>query len=254
LGVTSAAWATFSFSSKRNSDQQEIQETENAGAVTLDLQFSDDTLHNKRTLLNDSAVRLSEDTATLNLTSGVTEDSFVVSDELYSNGNPKSQGVLKNGDPDGVWQYFREDGSLQQLGNFVEGVLDGPWKMFNEQGQIFLEFEQNGDQFKYRRYDPISGYPTIEETRIIKKDLEGYEHDERVGLCTEYYTNGQKRCEGNYAHGKEDGLWYAWHKNGQVKFQGNYFDGNRSGNWQYWGEDGVLDSSVSGYYENDRKQ
>ena len=40
-----------------------------------------------------------------------------------------------------------------------------------------------------------------------------------------YWSNGQKKCEGNYKDGEPDGLWTDWYVNGQKREERTYKDG-----------------------------
>lgn len=46
---------------------------------------------------------------------------------FYDNGTLQSEGVMKNGLPDGVWKFYDPYGKLNQYGNYVLGKRDARW-------------------------------------------------------------------------------------------------------------------------------
>lgn len=67
-----------------------------------------------------------------------------------------------------------------------------------------------------------------------------FEHDIPIGHFTWWYSNGQKAAEGNYQHGLPTGQWVWWHANGLKKSIGEYLAGEPTGPWIWWAETGKL--------------
>lgn len=67
-----------------------------------------------------------------------------------------------------------------------------------------------------------------------------YRNDIEVGRFTWWYDNGQKATEGEFKIGKPHGEWVWWHPNGQKATQGLYSLGNPTGRWSGWDESGRL--------------
>jgi len=106
---------------------------------------------------------------------------------LYNNGEKKSEGTLKDGEPDGVWTYWHENGQKESEGTYKNGKEDGKWTRWYENGQKRVE--------------------------------KNYKDGEEIGSTDwEYYSNGQKRVERNYKDGKEDGKWTYWNEDGREIF------------------------------------
>ena len=53
-------------------------------------------------------------------------DGIGLYEEYYSTGNIKTTGVKKDGQKDGVWVYFYEDGTKNAEGNFVREIQKRP--------------------------------------------------------------------------------------------------------------------------------
>jgi antitoxin component YwqK of YwqJK toxin-antitoxin module len=56
---------------------------------------------------------------------------------------------------------------------------------------------------------------------------------ERNGVWTSWYDNGQKNSEQNYIDGKEDGIYSVWHPNGKPYIKGEYKMGEKIGIWSF---------------------
>ncbi len=74
-----------------------------------------------------------------------------------------------------------------------------------------------------------------------QRKLEGqYEHDIPVGQFVWWHANGQKSLEANYQNGKQHGTWTWWHENGQKSIQGEYANGDPSNKWLWWQGNGKV--------------
>ena len=47
-----------------------------------------------------------------------------------------TNGVLKNGKKNGLWEYYYEDGQLRDKGNYKDGKEDGPWVWYDKNGKV----------------------------------------------------------------------------------------------------------------------
>jgi antitoxin component YwqK of YwqJK toxin-antitoxin module len=64
------------------------------------------------------------------------------------------------------------------------------------------------------------------------------------GRRTFWYSNGQKRSEGEFARGVPTGVHREWYPNGQPKSEGSYLEGRPVGAWSYWLPDGTIDERM----------
>jgi uncharacterized protein len=64
--------------------------------------------------------------------------------------------------------------------------------------------------------------------------------DERHGMWSWWFPNGQKYSEGRYLEDQPVGKWTFWHANGQKHMEGEYLAGVQSGKWSTWQEDGTI--------------
>lgn len=76
-----------------------------------------------------------------------------------------------------------------------------------------------------------------------QKKMEGrYEYDMPVGKFGWWYPNGQKASQGVYANGVAHGKWIWWHKTGQKSARGEYVRGSQVGRWTWWHTTGKVAS------------
>lgn len=48
-----------------------------------------------------------------------------------------SKGKMKDGKPNGYWEWFRIDGTLKRSGNFKEGEVAGEWTTYDSKGKVY---------------------------------------------------------------------------------------------------------------------
>jgi len=122
----------------------------------------------------------------------------------------ESEGFWKNGEKEGLWIYWYNNGQKSSEGNYINGNYDGLWTNWDENGQKFLQ-----NYYKYGK---------------------------KEGLWIEWYENGQKLSEGKYKNGEEERLWTNWYENGQKLSEGKYKNGVKEGLWANWKKNGEKES------------
>lgn len=48
-----------------------------------------------------------------------------------------SKGKIKDGQPDGYWEWYRKDGTLKRSGHFERGEPVGEWTTYDQDGQVY---------------------------------------------------------------------------------------------------------------------
>ena len=48
-----------------------------------------------------------------------------------------SKGKVKEGKPDGYWEWYRADGTLKRSGHFEGGVPVGEWTTYDQTGAVY---------------------------------------------------------------------------------------------------------------------
>jgi signal peptidase I len=78
---------------------------------------------------------------------------------LYGNGVKKSEIFLKDGEPDGFYSFWHEDGQIGQQGTYTDGKKDGKWTVWDAKGKVLVEYNYN--------YDQINGFYENDSLRFI---------------------------------------------------------------------------------------
>ena len=134
----------------------------------------------------------------------------------------KEKGNYKNGNLDGDWQDYYENGQARTKGNYIEGIPFGLWEHFTEEGL------------------------SSSKTTYNKKGSE-------EGYFENYHMNGKIRSRGFYKNQQYDGLWELFYQNGQISQRGNFKDGEKVGQWEYFHESGVsLDPDYYSSYQMEK--
>jgi antitoxin component YwqK of YwqJK toxin-antitoxin module len=85
----------------------------------------------------------------LALGQAVTMDDLVITNGLYykkftnvpftGEVTGRIQGTFKDGNQDGLWVGYHENGQLEFKGTFKDGKREGPWVFYYDNGQLSLE-------------------------------------------------------------------------------------------------------------------
>ena len=122
----------------------------------------------------------------------------------YENGNVSSEGLIKNGKPEGYWFNYYENGLIKSEGNRLNYLLDSTWIFYNEKGNFLSKINyKNGlkEGLKIQYSDSCN---------VIVE--ENFEKDIKQGLTVYYFdTIGKiKWKEQPFVDGLEDGVGYEY--------------------------------------------
>jgi len=177
----------------------------------------------------------------------------------YSNGQISSEGLIKNGLPEGYWISYYPNGIIKSEGNRVASLLDSTWIFYSELGNIQskINYKQNkkfGFQITYS-----------DSCNVIKEEY--FENDIKQNNTIIYYdVKGKKKKEEipfldnvkegkGYEYDKEDGriISIIFFKKGTLmgKEKINRKDkfNNKYGTWKSFYDDGKL--HIESRYKND---
>jgi antitoxin component YwqK of YwqJK toxin-antitoxin module len=188
---------------------------------------------------------------------------------FYKSGILSSQGLMRDGKPDGYWKSYYENGKLKSEGNRKNFELDSLWKFYNEQGRLILDAEyRNGKK---------NG---IKSTYLEKETLrESFKNDIKEGYTRYYYPDGKLKAEIPFQNGLEwgfgkeyaadgtiitlteykrgfvvdririnrkdkdnlkQGWWYIFYTSGNIHVEGTYKDDLKDGYFKEYAENGDL--------------
>lgn len=114
----------------------------------------------------------------------------------YPNGQISSEGILRNGKPDGLWKTYYESGQLKSIGKRKDYLLDSTWVFLKENGDTSLVVNyrknlKNGPRFTYS------------ETEMM---MEPFVNDVRMGEGKRMDKRGHVLQTINYVNGLEEGV------------------------------------------------
>jgi uncharacterized protein len=130
----------------------------------------------------------------------------------YPNGTVSSQGIIKNGKPEGFWKSYYVTGVKKSEGKRTNFMLDSVWIFYDQTGDTtekinYLYGKKNGWYYKYKKDPSVGIY-------IWSKEL--FAGDKKEGLSYIYYPDGKIQQTIAYNNGKKDGLSKELDKEGVV--------------------------------------
>ncbi len=144
-----------------------------------------------------------------------------------------ASGSFSNGEPEGKWSYYHENGERSSEGIFVDGQKDGYWGLFSSDGKLKGETSYTDGEGIYKEYYP-SGKLKLQGKVIV---------DVNHGLWKYYYEGGQLEGECNFQNGR--GEYIGYYPDGTLQTKGIIDNGKKVGRWELYKNDG----SLSGYYK-----
>ncbi len=136
----------------------------------------------------------------------------------------------RKGRKQGEWIWFYPGGDTMTVANYDEGELDGR----------FVEYDENGMALTEGYY--VAG---LEEGLWVYRNGNAeekgkYDGGKQDGVWKTVLDNGKTIMEISYRDGLRHGRYTAYWENGRVKKTGKYVDGLQDGVWMQYDEEGVL--------------
>ena len=114
----------------------------------------------------------------------------------YPNGQVSSEGMLRDGKPDGLWKTYYESGQLKSIGRRTDFLLDSTWVFFRENGDTSLIVNYRKDLKNGPRF-------TYSETEVL---MEPYVNDVKQGEGQRLDRKGHVLQTMNFVNGFEEGV------------------------------------------------
>lgn len=130
----------------------------------------------------------------------------------YPNGTISSEGLIKNGKPEGFWKSFYVTGVKKSEGRRTNYVLDSIWVFYDQSGDStekinYLYGKKNGWYYKYKT-DATRGI------YVLSKEL--YSADKKAGTAYVYFPDGKIQQTFAYNNGKKEGLSKEFDRDGNL--------------------------------------
>ena len=130
----------------------------------------------------------------------------------YPNGAVSSEGLIKNGKPEGFWKSYYVTGIKKSEGKRTNFLLDSIWLFYDQTGDTtekinYLYGKKNGWYYKYKK-DPTKG--------VYKWSKELFAADRKEGTAFIYFPDGKTEQTFTYNNGKKEGLSREYDKEGSI--------------------------------------
>lgn len=210
--------------------------------------------------------------------------------DLDEKGNRTAEGLIRNGLPEGDWQFYSPDGKLTAETRMQAGRMTGPQILFNPDGRqrafnTLVEGRRQGPSTLFHPDGSVS-----DNLNYLGDQLEGpaqgwwpdgtprytatWKGGRLEGPSIEYFSSGAKRAEAFYVSGKKDGPARTWDESGRLlveeqwrddqldgqvrefypdakpKMETTFRSGKKNGPFRSFGSDGSL--ATSGQFLDDK--
>jgi antitoxin component YwqK of YwqJK toxin-antitoxin module len=130
----------------------------------------------------------------------------------YPNGAVSSEGLIKNGKPEGFWKSYYVTGIIKSEGKRTNFLLDSIWNFYDQAGDTtekinYLYGKKNGWYYKYKK-DASHG--------VYKWSKELFAADKMEGTAFIYFPDGKIQQTYSYNSGKKEGLSKEYDKEGNI--------------------------------------
>jgi antitoxin component YwqK of YwqJK toxin-antitoxin module len=188
---------------------------------------------------------------------------------FYPNDQVSSEGIMRDGKPDGYWRTYYVTGIIKSEGKRTNFLLDSIWNFYNQSGELTEQIsyklgEKSGYTNKYIYDNPQNPG----QSTLISSEL--YVNGRKEGSSLYYYPTGELKLIVFYKNGKKQGLSREFSKDSTlltvVQYKDNYIidrervnrtdeEGNKQGTFREYYENGrikkeehYLDNQLHGYY------
>jgi antitoxin component YwqK of YwqJK toxin-antitoxin module len=164
-------------------------------------------------------------------------------EKRYPNGKLRYRGHFRDNNPNGVFKYYWNNDSIQNIAVYSNGGKTAYSKAFYENGGVF-----SMGKFVTEKRDSI--WLFYDETwKLYKK--EQYTLGKKEGRSISFYGNGNALEIKTWHNYIENGPWQQFFENGQLKLEASYVNGKREGTIKTYAE-GKTDRPVTqGNYVHD---
>ncbi len=174
------------------------------------------------------------------------QDSLTYTREFFfENGKLGTYGKMLNGEREGNWHFYYENGNKKHEAFFSKGHYINKRIHWYENGKLqleeFFDGQCEGDccdgKNIYYLENGLIEQEVFIKNGITKYTLYDYDKKGEFILITNYvdtikeggykeiWKNGGKKVEGSYKNGKQDGKWTWWDNKGKLRYIQYYKDG-----------------------------
>ncbi len=168
---------------------------------------------------------------------------YTLFERRYLNGQLWERYIIRNGERDGEWTNYNENGNLSTKISYKSGIKNGICEEYYENGQLkeklyYLDGKLEGEGCLYFNNGKLKN-----KTNFISDKLLGYHY--------EYYKNGNLLSKSYFINDKRDGVSEVYYENGQLEEKSFYKNNLKQGHFEEYYENGYL--KERGIYKDDNK-
>lgn len=183
------------------------------------------------------------------------------------------------GELEGVYITYFDNGELDSKSNYKDGMLDGYYEEYYQNGQMYCQGNFEDDQrvglwayywkdgslkseYYYINGEVVGMVKTYDEKGVLNEEIQYYEdffeklyaYDSKgnmynlqtlelgTGKITFTDANDELSQQTEYLGGEKNGEEIGYFDNGKVRFRGSYLNGNMEGKWTYYDRFGNVTS------------
>jgi len=169
---------------------------------------------------------------------------------------------FSHGDRNGKWTWWHSNGQKWLEATYKNGALNGQLLEWDRDGKLAAQFTYVDGRYLAKEvgwyalgHKHFEGeylrVPTMPQPvydwwtgTATGPDAAPTGEDQKHGVWTAWYRNGNKKSEGSYDHGVLTGKFTWWYENGQKQAEGEYLAGEESGTWTTWHPNGLRESQI----------
>ena len=131
-----------------------------------------------------------------------------------------------------VEYYDKDEINIKYEGKIVDGQLDGLWRTYYENGNI-----KSAVTYEHGLINGIAYFYYDDNTNTLRAEV-NFEEDKCTGTYKEYYDSGARKANILYAGGIKDGDVEFYYRTGNIKIKGKYKDGLKNKKWTFYDDNG----------------
>jgi antitoxin component YwqK of YwqJK toxin-antitoxin module len=151
--------------------------------------------------------------------------------EYFPNEQVFVEGEYVKGEQQGKWIYWHDNGQQCRVVNYQNGLPDGSWEVFRVDGTL-----EGKRSFKIGKRD--GEWTNYESTGKQQLNFYNYQNGQPHGVWNEWFPSGQQKRAMQFKNGQREGKAIEWNETGNKKAEANYKDGKFHGTIVQWSADG----------------
>ncbi len=166
-------------------------------------------------------------------------------EKRYANGKLRYKGWFKNDKPIGVFKYYWDNDSIQNITVYSRNGEVAHTRMFYQSGGIYAT-----GKFVNRKMDSVWKYYS-ESSKLVS--TEEYQFGNKEGKTITYYPDGTVMEIKNWHNGMLNGLWQHFYSDGQLQLQSNFVNNSKEGRFVTYDDGNAESPKVEGMYKNNER-